>query len=150
MLKSKVALATLLGLVISGCSSDEPGIDIAQADSINIEAIAFDAENSSVNFKLVDDQGELLNGAEKSQFLVAFMGLPEKTEMKGMAFPWHQTESFGCDEEDCNVQLTATGPGEYQFAAPQGIEWQPQVVYHRVALQVRTGSVESTFEIISE
>ncbi|BDY04940.1 hypothetical protein [Ferrimonas sp. YFM] len=173
MKRTLIALM-LANVALVGCGSDdnnnnvvEPPVDpeppvvetvaIADAETMAVADLAFNAESGVVTFALATDDGKAITGlqdeANLTAFNLAYVGLPEPKKRNHMTegdgpgaikvtLPAHQQQQFPCTADDCQVEITESEatPGSYTVT-PVNFKWDSVPVTVKAALTFATEKV---------
>ncbi|TKB50494.1 hypothetical protein FCL40_04910 [Ferrimonas sediminicola] len=172
MKRTLIALV-LANLALVGCGSDdnndtkpidkppvEPPVEtvvIAEAETMAVADLAFNAESGVVTFALATEDGKAITGlqdaANITAFNLAYVGMPEPkqrshmTEGEGpgaikVTLPVHQQQQFPCSADDCQVQIaeSESTPGSYTVT-PVNFKWESVPVTVKAALTFATEKV---------
>ncbi|WP_417347692.1 hypothetical protein [Ferrimonas sp.] len=149
MKRSLLALL-LTNLVLAGCGSDsnndasvppvEPEvpvetIPVEQATSIQVLNPEAEGVTGQVTFELATEVGVAITGLKQAS--LAYVGFPVSKQWDHitdtMGLPWHQAQTFGCDDDSCTIDIEEIAPGSYALT-PNEFQWVSEPVSVRTAL----------------
>lgn len=140
----KILTVLVTSLLLMACNDDndgdkgfEGGVDIDQAESINMVNFRFSPQNFSASFVLEDDDGEMITGARDYKVMILGKGVRPSTT--AFDIPWHHGELYQCgviDDHECRGELKEVSAGHYTFNTVTKSEFAGETNLVRISVSV--------------
>ncbi|TKB48162.1 hypothetical protein FCL40_13615 [Ferrimonas sediminicola] len=153
----KIILVSSLVWWVTACGSDgsettipdipDASVTLSQADSIRLTVDSVSQDTLSINFRLTNEQGQVITDAASS-YEVMYLGFPGHKD-SSFSVPWHEAKRFVCDAKTtgCDGEMIEVSQGVYQFTPGNLPDFIDSVETLKYSITIRGELASNTFQL---